>query len=124
MEKNSLENDYNLFISKQIYEKTSLNNSDVEKLSDLKMRKKTRVIGVIKTIILDPINHQFEVEIFDGTGHVTLIWLGKLFIEGFSTDMIISAFGVVSNDENRLVIYNPMYDLGSVVKPISNWQYF
>ena len=54
-----------------------------------------------------------EAELFDGTGTVTLIWLGRRRIPGIEPGRAIRAAGRLAVRDDRKVIYNPLYTLES-----------
>ncbi|MGH3804682.1 MAG: OB-fold nucleic acid binding domain-containing protein [Pseudonocardiaceae bacterium] len=52
-----------------------------------------------------------EAELFDGTGSVTLIWLGRSVIAGIVAGRQLRVRGRIAVREGRRVIYNPNYTL-------------
>src|SRR3954470_4388578 len=52
-----------------------------------------------------------EVELRDGSGAVTLVWLGRRQIPGIEPGQMIKVSGRVSCHEGRRLIYNPKYEL-------------
>lgn len=52
-----------------------------------------------------------EAELFDGTGGITLVWLGRRRINGIDTGRTIKARGRIAVREGRKVLYNPYYEL-------------
>ena len=52
-----------------------------------------------------------EAELFDGTGSVVLIWLGRREIPGIDTGRCVRVEGLVACSEGRKVMYNPSYEL-------------
>jgi hypothetical protein len=52
-----------------------------------------------------------EAELDDGSGMVTLIWLGRRRIAGITPGRAIKVSGRISCDEGRRVLYNPRYEL-------------
>jgi hypothetical protein len=52
-----------------------------------------------------------EAELFDGTGTVTLVWLGRRRIPGIEPGRSLSAEGRVALRDDRKLIYNPRYTL-------------
>ena len=52
-----------------------------------------------------------EAELFDGTGTVTVIWLGRREIAGIQAGRRIRVEGLVAVNEGRAVMYNPKYEL-------------
>ncbi|MBX6388848.1 MAG: OB-fold nucleic acid binding domain-containing protein [Frankia sp.] len=52
-----------------------------------------------------------EAEVYDGSGSLTLVFLGRRQIPGIEAGRSLKAFGRVSRDERRTVIFNPRYEL-------------
>ena len=52
-----------------------------------------------------------EAELDDGSGKVTLIWLGQRRIAGITPGRPMKVSGRLSCDEGRRVLYNPRYEL-------------
>jgi hypothetical protein len=69
--------------------------------------------GSVRTVSLRPRAGvpALEAELFDGTGVVTLIWLGRRRIAGIDPGRTISVQGRVGRLEDARVMYNPRYEL-------------
>ncbi|MGH3546321.1 MAG: OB-fold nucleic acid binding domain-containing protein, partial [Mycobacteriales bacterium] len=52
-----------------------------------------------------------EAELFDGSGSVTLVWLGRCVIGGILAGAQLRVHGRVALREGRRVIFNPEYTL-------------
>jgi len=52
-----------------------------------------------------------EADLWDGTGHVTLIWLGRREIRGMRPGRKIVAHGRIARIKDERVMYNPSYEL-------------
>lgn len=52
-----------------------------------------------------------EAELYDGTGTVTLIWLGRRRIAGIEPGRNLVVRGRICDQGSREVIYNPWYEL-------------
>ena len=52
-----------------------------------------------------------EAEVYDGTGHLTLVWLGRRSLRGVEAGRMIVARGRVTFPHGDPVIYNPEYEL-------------
>jgi hypothetical protein len=52
-----------------------------------------------------------EVEVYDGSGCVTLVFLGRRQIPGLEAGRPLKATGRVSRDDRRTTIFNPRYEL-------------
>lgn len=69
--------------------------------------------GTLRTVTLMPRGGvpSLEAEISDGTGVVTLVWLGRRHIAGIEPGRALSVQGRVGRHEHRRVLYNPRYEL-------------
>lgn len=52
-----------------------------------------------------------EAELFDGSGSVTLVWLGRSVIGGIAAGAQLRVHGRIALREGRRVIFNPSYTL-------------
>lgn len=52
-----------------------------------------------------------EAELDDGSGRLTLIWLGQRRIAGITPGRALKVSGRLSCDDGRRVLYNPRYEL-------------
>jgi len=52
-----------------------------------------------------------EVEIYDGSGCATLVFLGRRQIPGLDAGRSLKASGRVNRDERRATMFNPRYEL-------------
>src|SRR3954451_21658896 len=72
------------------------------------------VTGRLKSVIYTPRETvpTLEAELFDGSGSVTLVWLGRRRIPGIEPGRTLTARGRFAAVEGKRVIYNPWYELG------------
>jgi hypothetical protein len=82
-------------------------------LSEVRDRTVATVRGVLQTVTLQPRAGvpALEAELFDGSGVVTLIWLGRRRIGGIDCGRRLTATGRVATMEGRRVMFNPRYEL-------------
>ncbi len=82
-------------------------------INDLHDRELVTVYGHVKHVTLAPRagTPTWEAAVFDGSGVVTLVWLGRRTIAGVKPGASLLAHGRVSCHEGRRVIYNPRYEL-------------
>ncbi|MGY1744934.1 OB-fold nucleic acid binding domain-containing protein [Blastococcus sp. SYSU D00695] len=73
------------------------------------------VTGRLKSVVYTPRETvpTLEAELFDGSGSVTLVWLGRRRIAGIEPGRTLTARGRFGSFEGREVIYNPWYELGA-----------
>lgn len=71
------------------------------------------VAGTIKHVVLRPRAGvpTLEAEVYDGTGTVTLVWLGRRRIRGVDPGRSLVARGRMTHHDGRPAIYNPAYEL-------------
>jgi RecG-like helicase len=76
-------------------------------------RQQVSLTGSISTVTLSPrAGHPaLEVELRDGSGSVTLVWLGRRQIPGIDPGRTIKVSGRISCHEGRRILYNPRYEL-------------
>ena len=73
------------------------------------------VTGRLKSVVYTPRETvpTLEAELFDGSGSVTLVWLGRRRIPGIEPGRTVTARGRFASFDGRRVIYNPWYELGA-----------
>ena len=86
-----------------------------EPLSACRKGKVVTVTGRLKSVVYTPRESMptLEAELFDGSGSVTLVWLGRRRIPGIEPGRTVSARGRFANFDGKRVIYNPWYELGA-----------
>lgn len=76
-------------------------------------RARAEVHGVLHSVTLRPLGDvtSLEAELYDGTGSITLIWLGRRRIEGIGPGRSLTATGRLGHRGTERVMYNPSYRL-------------
>ena len=54
---------------------------------------------------------ELEAELYDGSGAITLVWLGRRRISGISPGRDVQVHGRVGMQDGTPVLYNPRYEL-------------
>lgn len=69
--------------------------------------------GRLRTVVYTPRTNlpTLEAELFDGSGAVTLVWLGRRRIAGIEPGRQLTVRGRVAMRDDQPVIYNPYYEL-------------
>lgn len=72
-----------------------------------------RVAGTLRSVTLRPRAGvpTLEAELYDGTGSVVLIWLGRRRIAGIECGRSLVAHGRLTSHEGRDTIWNAAYEL-------------
>jgi hypothetical protein len=71
------------------------------------------VTGTLRTVTLRPRAGvpALEAELWDGTGTISLIWLGRRRIGGIEPGRRLVAYGRLAVGDGGRVIFNPIYEL-------------
>jgi hypothetical protein len=85
----------------------------VDPVAAVRDRSVCRVKGTLRTVTLRPRAGlpALEAELYDGTGPITLVWLGRRRIGGIESGRVVLAEGRVSTQEGHRVMFNPRYQL-------------
>ena len=76
-------------------------------------RQRVELRGSLRTVTLRPRGGvpALEAELYDGSGLITLIWLGRRRIAGIEPGRAIKVIGRVGRQDKVRVMFNPRYEL-------------
>ncbi|MFC4614515.1 OB-fold nucleic acid binding domain-containing protein [Cellulomonas algicola] len=88
----------------------SVGCTPVEKLAN---RTRASVSGVIRSVVLRPREGvpALEAELYDGSGTLDLVWLGRREIAGIAPGRRVRIEGLVCQVDGRRTVFNPKYEL-------------
>jgi hypothetical protein len=80
---------------------------------ELQHRQRAMVCGTLRSVTLRPRAGvpALVAELFDGTGTVSVVWLGRRQIAGIEPGRRLRIEGLVTEAEGTRVVYNPRYEL-------------
>jgi RecG-like helicase len=83
------------------------------RLADLCRGELVTVGGRLRTVVYTPRETLpvLSAELFDGTGTIDLVWLGRRRIAGLSPGRKVLVRGRVGVHDGKLAMYNPVYEL-------------
>jgi hypothetical protein len=86
---------------------------DCTRISESPDREMVRLRGSLRTVSLRPRAGipALEAELFDGSGVITLVWLGRRRIAGIDPGRSIQVHGRIGEHEGSRTMYNPRYEL-------------
>jgi amino acid transporter len=92
-----------------------INEVSAKLIADCDDREVADVAGTLRTVTLRPrgTSLTMEADLWDGTGSITLVWLGRRDIPGIRPGRRIVVHGRVTRIKGALTIYNPVYELRS-----------
>ncbi len=78
-------------------------------------RQRVEIQGSLRTVTLRPRGGvpALEAELYDGSGVITVIWLGRRRIAGIEPGRQIKVVGRVGSQDFQRVMFNPRYELRS-----------
>ncbi|MET3960241.1 hypothetical protein ABIE44_000175 [Marmoricola sp. OAE513] len=84
-----------------------------QRIDDAPDREMVTVQGTLKTVTLRPRGGvpALEAELYDGSGTITVLWLGRRRIAGIFPGRAIRVTGRIGVHGGVRTIYNPRYDL-------------
>jgi hypothetical protein len=82
-------------------------------LDEIVERTRVRAVGEVKAVRIVPRAGApaLEVVITDGRGSLTAVFLGRRKIVGISPGRRLIVAGMVARDHNRMLVFNPVYEL-------------
>lgn len=87
--------------------------SGAQTIAEAPDREQVRLTGTLRTVSLRPRGGvpALEAELYDGTGAITVVWLGRRRIAGVGPGRSITVQGRIGVQDNVRVMFNPRYEL-------------
>ena len=85
---------------------------DSVRISSAQPRTRVRLAGVVRRITVRPV-HGFDalqVQLYDGTGDATILWLGRRSITGLTLGSRLTVQGMLGVERGERRIVNPTYE--------------
>ncbi len=88
-------------------------DSGVDTIAEAPDRERVRLRGTLRTVTLRPRGGvpALEAELYDGSGVILVVWLGRRKIAGISPGRAIQVEGRIGTGEGARLMYNPRYEL-------------
>jgi hypothetical protein len=82
-------------------------------IADLAPRHRATVCGTLRSVTLRPRAGvpALEAALYDGSGTINVIWLGRRRIGGIEPGRRIRVEGMVTHCDGELALFNPRYEL-------------
>jgi hypothetical protein len=86
-------------------------------IGTLPLRRPATVCGTLRSVTLRPRAGvpALEAELYDGTGSLYVVWLGRRHIAGIEPGRRLRIEGMVTENDGQRAVFNPRYEL--VPKP-------
>jgi cytochrome c-type biogenesis protein CcmE len=78
-------------------------------------RRRVKIAGVVKRMTVTPVqgSESLEAVISDGTGEVSVVWMGRRAIPGLTLGTRIVVEGVVAGDRGGRRMVNPTFEFAA-----------
>lgn len=82
-------------------------------IEEVQRGESIQVTGVVKSAIIKPVSETpaYEIEIFDGSGSLLVIWQGRRHIVGIDPGVRIEVSGRITFVSGKPCIHNPVYKI-------------
>ncbi|WP_188078975.1 OB-fold nucleic acid binding domain-containing protein [Actinotalea subterranea] len=82
-------------------------------VAEVENRHRAQVSGILRSVTLRPRQTvpALEAELYDGSGSLSLVWLGRRQISGIEPGRRARVEGLVCIQDGRRTMYNPRYEL-------------
>jgi predicted thioesterase len=82
-------------------------------VAELRVRRAATVCGTLRSVTLRPRAGvpALEAELYDGSGSVVVVWLGRRHIAGIEPGKRVRVRGMVTDVDGQHAIFNPRYEL-------------
>ena len=86
---------------------------EVDEIATAPNRQEVRLRGTLRTVTLRPRGGvpALEAELYDGTGAITVIWLGRRRIGGIAPGRSLQVRGRIGIHDRTRSMFNPRYEL-------------
>ncbi|GDX17211.1 hypothetical protein LBMAG05_05070 [Actinomycetes bacterium] len=95
----------------ELFEHSSNRGSTL--IEEIERGETIQVTGVVKTATIRPVNQvpAYEVEIFDGSGSLIIIWQGRKHVAGIEPGTRLEVEGRITFLSGKPCLHNPVYKI-------------
>ena len=88
-----------------------LSYSEISRISECKPGDKLRVSGTVRTLTIRPRTSipALEIDLYDGSGSLRVLWLGRRRIDGIAPGRKMIIHGRITTNDHHLTVFNPRY---------------
>ena len=85
------------------------------RVGDAESRSRAKLAGVVRRITVRPLQGQESLEalLYDGTGEMTVVWMGRRSIPGLTLGTRLIVEGMVGEQRSERRIVNPTFEFSA-----------
>jgi hypothetical protein len=93
-------------------EKWSDSVAGTVRIKDAPLRDRVRLAGVVRRITVRPLegHESLEALLYDGTGEVTVVWMGRRTIPGLDLGTRVVVEGLIADQRGERRLVNPAFE--------------
>jgi RecG-like helicase len=86
--------------------------ADTVRIKDAPLRDRVRLAGVVRRITVRPLegHESLEALLYDGTGEVTVVWMGRRTIPGLDLGTRVVVEGLIADQRGERRLVNPSFE--------------
>ncbi len=91
----------------------ALSDIDTQQIGQCQPGAQIEVVGTVRSVSIHPSikTPSLEVELYDGSGVVTVVWMGRRTIPGIVAGRTMKVRGRLTCNTDHPTIFNPQYEL-------------
>ena len=84
-------------------------------IADAPVRSRAKLAGVVRRITVRPLegHESLEAVLFDGTGEVTVVWMGRRSIHGLNLGTRLIVEGMLAEQRSGRRVVNPTFEFAA-----------
>jgi len=85
------------------------------RIRDTESRSRSKIAGVVRRITVNPLegHESLEALMYDGTGEITVVWMGRRTIPGLGLGTHLVVEGMVGEQRGERRLVNPSFEFGT-----------
>jgi RecG-like helicase len=85
------------------------------RIGEAETRSRAKLAGVVRRITVRPLegHESLEALLYDGTGEVTVVWMGRRSIAGMSLGTKLVVEGMLAEQQGERRLVNPMFEFST-----------
>ena len=91
----------------------AISDAETQQINECQPGARIEVVGTVRSVTIAPTikNPTLEIELYDGSGVVTVVWMGRRSIPGVVAGRTMKVFGRLTCNTEHPTIFNPRYEL-------------
>jgi len=86
-----------------------------KRIRDVEPRSRSKLAGVVRRITVHPLegHEALEALLYDGTGEISVVWMGRRSIAGISLGTKLVVEGMIGEQQGERRLVNPSFEFTS-----------